>query len=175
MPVLAANGIELHYERQGEGPPLLLIAGLASDTASWQPVREALAARFQLILPDNRCAGRTRPMPCPTGRALMLAAILALLDRLGLARVHVAGHSMGGMLALHLAAEAPERVASVIAMSTTGRIGSVAGSPFADLAELYGAPGVAAETWFRLLFHWLFSPGFFAGRAAVLAAGRAAR
>jgi pimeloyl-ACP methyl ester carboxylesterase len=174
MPVLSVNGIDLHYERQGAGPPLLLLAGMASDGASWTPLRDGLAARFALIVPDNRCAGRTRPIPCTTGRREMGEDIVALLDRLGLDRVHVIGHSMGAMLALDLAAGHPGRVASVVAMSTAGRAGPQALSLFADLALLYGASGVPAEAWFRLLFHFLFTPAFFADREAVLAASRAA-
>lgn len=174
MPTLRTNGIELHYERQGEGPPLLLLAGMASDSASWSPVRDILGERCDLILPDNRCTGRTRPLPCPTGREAMLGDLMALLDRLGLPRVHVAGHSMGGMLALHLAARHPGRVASVTVLSSIGRVGPVARSLFLDLAELYGAPGVPAEAWFRLLFQWLFAPAFFEDRGAVLTAGHAA-
>lgn len=173
MPLIALNGIELHHERQGEGPPLVLVAGLASDSASWAPLRPGLAARFDLILPDNRCAGRTRPMPCPTGRELMLADLLALLDALALPRVHLLGHSLGGLLALHLAARHPARVASVIAMGTTGRVTAARAAALAGLGAVYGAAGVADETFFRLLYPWLFGPGFFERPETVAEAARA--
>jgi pimeloyl-ACP methyl ester carboxylesterase len=173
MPTIDAGGITLHYERRGAGPPLLLLAGLASDSASWAPVTDALAARFDLILPDNRCAGRTRPLPCPVSRELMLGDIARLLDALGLRRVGLFGHSMGGMLALHFAARHPAHAAAVLAMSTTGAASAMARQGLADLGAIYGAPGVPDRLWFRLLYQWLFRPDFFADPAAVAAAAEA--
>ena len=61
MPYLALNDINLYYEFHGEGTPLLLIAGLASDSQSWQPIIEDLSQNFLLITPDNRGTGRTQP------------------------------------------------------------------------------------------------------------------
>lgn len=174
MPTLAANGIELHYEREGEGPALLALAGMASDSASWGPLVAPLAARFDLIRPDNRCTGRTRPMPCPTGREEMLGDCRALLDHLKLDRVHLLGHSMGGMLALHLALAEPGRVASVIVMGTAGRAGGRARQLFADLAMLQAMPELDPKLVFRLLFPWLFAPAFFETPGAADAAAEAA-
>lgn len=167
MPRIALNGIELHFERQGDGPPLLALAGMASDSASWQPLVAGLAAGFDLIRPDNRCTGQTRPIPCPTGREAMLADCLALMDALRIGRAHLVGHSMGGMLALHLAARHPDRVASVVVMASTGQAGPLARAVFAALAALRSREVDRPELFFRLLFPWLFGPGFFADPAAV--------
>ncbi len=61
MPTVPINGIELYYETLGEGPPLLLVAGLASDSQSWATVTADLAKGRRAILVDNRGVGRTRP------------------------------------------------------------------------------------------------------------------
>ncbi|CAG0973000.1 partial Putative non-heme bromoperoxidase BpoC, partial [Gammaproteobacteria bacterium] len=65
MPTLDLPDLSLHYEDRGSGPPLLLVAGLASDSFSWLPVATPLAARFRTIMPDNRGVGRTRPQDGP--------------------------------------------------------------------------------------------------------------
>ena len=61
MASFSVNGVNLYYEVHGSGEPLLLIAGLASDSQSWLPVVEELASYYQVILPDNRGVGRTEP------------------------------------------------------------------------------------------------------------------
>ena len=65
MPALELPDLSLHYEDRGSGPPLLLVAGLASDSFSWLPVATPLAVRFRTIMPDNRGVGRTRPQDGP--------------------------------------------------------------------------------------------------------------
>lgn len=58
MPEFESSGATVHYEIAGDGPPLLLIAGTASDSASWGPLPPFLPGR-RLIMPDNRGTGRT--------------------------------------------------------------------------------------------------------------------
>ncbi len=170
MPTVGLNGIEIYHELHGDGPPLLLVAGLASDSASWLPVRDALAARFRLVLPDNRGCGRTTPQSAPLSVPQMADDCAALLDTLGIARAHVLGHSMGGMIALDLAARHPERVDRLI-LATTGPVTARTSTVMGDLAAAREA-GVPPELWFRLLFPWLFRPAFFEHAATVAEAAR---
>ncbi|MEM9639120.1 MAG: lipolytic enzyme, partial [Pseudomonadota bacterium] len=65
MPDLGLPEVTLHYEVTGSGPPMILIAGMMSDSASWGPLIPHLEAHFTLICPDNRTTGRTRPMDAP--------------------------------------------------------------------------------------------------------------
>lgn len=172
MPRFERDGLSLHYRRQGpasgRGTPLLLLAGMTSDAASWQPVWEALAERFDLIAPDNRCTGQTLPMPVATSRELMLDDTLALLDHLGLERVSVLGHSMGAMLGWALAAAAPDRVEALVAAGGFPEVPPVRVDFFRTLSRLRETSEPA--TWYRLLFHALFSPAFFADPQRVEAA-----
>lgn len=170
MPTVRLNGIDVYHELQGEGPPLLLVAGLASDSQSWLPVREALAGKFRLVLADNRGCGRTTPQHAPLSVTQMADDCAALLDALGLPRAHVLGHSMGGMIALELAARHPERVDRLV-LAGTGAVSPRTATVMGDLAAAREA-GVPQELWFRLLFPWLFQPAFFAHPAVVAEAAR---
>ena len=69
MPSFTHDGIDTHYERKGRGRPLMLVAGLAADSAFWAPSVDALAAHYDVVMPDNRGAGRTTPLDAEIGRA----------------------------------------------------------------------------------------------------------
>src|SRR5690606_35934259 len=119
MPDFDNNGARVHYELVGSGPPLLMLAGIASDGASWGPLTPLLADRFRLILVDNRGSGRTVTRgETPLAIADMADDAAALLDRLGIAEAAVVGHSLGGLLGLLLAARHPARVRRLVTMTT---------------------------------------------------------
>ncbi|MBS0125962.1 alpha/beta fold hydrolase [Thetidibacter halocola] len=171
MPEVALNGITLHYELAGEGPPLLLVPGMLSDGASWQPLVAPLADRFTLILPDLRGAGRTRPLDAEITLELLAADMLALADHLGHARLAVAGHSLGGLVAAVMAAQAPERLTHLVMLASTPLPSARLPAIFATLCALREQGG---DGWQRMLFAWLFNDAFFRDRAAVEAAVTAA-
>ena len=158
----------VHYEVIGEGEPLLLIAGTASDGASWGPLLPLLPGR-QLILIDNRGSGQTR-VDGPLTHRDMVADCAALIDHLGLGAVDVVGHSLGGFLGLWLAALYPDKVRRLVTMGS-GTIDARSKTIFEDLSRLYFT--VPPQDFFRLLYPWLFSPGFFADPAVVTAAAEA--
>lgn len=165
MPELSRPHAILHYEIAGTGKPLLLVAGIASDSASWGPLPPLLRGR-QLIMPDNRGSGRTRadgPLAIPD----MIDDLAALIDHLGIGPVDVVGHSMGGFLGLALAAHHPDRVARLVTLAC-GTLSSASRVLFHDLARLYFT--IPPADWFRLLYQWLFSDPFFADEANVAAA-----
>lgn len=168
MPQFMRGNASIHYEVVGAGSPLLLIAGTASDGASWGPLLPLLSGR-QLILIDNRGSGQTR-VDGPLSHDEMIEDCAALLDHLGLARVDVVGHSLGAFLALGLAARHPSRVKRVVSLCL-GPIDARTRTVFSDLARLYFT--LPPEDFFRLLYLWLFSSPFFADPANVAAAAAA--
>ena len=168
MPQFENGDASVHYEILGDGPPLLLIAGIASDAASWGPLLPLLPDR-QLILIDNRGCGRTR-VDGAVEIDEMVDDCAALLAHLSLGAVDVVGHSMGGLIGLRLAARHPSRVKRLVTL-TSGSIDAKARVLFHDMARLYFT--MAPEDWFRLLFQWLFSTPFFADEANVGAAAAA--
>ncbi len=124
MPTLHVQNegsIEIYYETQGEGPPLILIGGLTSTAAVWAPQVAALSGRYRVITPDNRGSGRTRLAPDDGVRtpARLAGDILALIDGLELDRVHLAGASMGGMIVQEFARHHVDRLKSLTIMCST--------------------------------------------------------
>jgi 3-oxoadipate enol-lactonase len=110
VPLAELNGTRLYHEVHGDGPPLLLLAGLPQTVADWFPFASRLAERFRVVALDNRGNGRS---DCPEGWytiPLYVEDAVALLDRLGIERAHVFGLSMGGMIAQELALRHPDRV-----------------------------------------------------------------
>jgi pimeloyl-ACP methyl ester carboxylesterase len=124
MPTIDANGLRIAYEQIGSGPPLVLLHGATTTSrASFAAQIPALAASFELILPDARGHGATRWDVADGFRAEWLVDDLeALADALGLATFHLAGYSMGGMTALGFAVRAPGRLRTLaVAAIATGR------------------------------------------------------
>jgi pimeloyl-ACP methyl ester carboxylesterase len=121
MPKLPVDGTELYYERRGSGEPLLLIQGLGANSVHWgEPFLTELERDLEVIVFDNRGAGRSAPLPGADLTTASLASdVLVLLDALELERVHVFGFSMGGMVAQELALAQPERVRSLTLGSTS--------------------------------------------------------
>ena len=111
MPNIDIDGTELYYERRGEGEPLLLIQGLGGNSLHWgEGFLGGLEEDFELILFDNRGAGRSAALAGEHTIADLAGDALGLLDALEIDSAHVVGISMGGMVAQELALAAPERV-----------------------------------------------------------------
>lgn len=115
MPTASVNGVALHHEIVGDGPPLMLVHGSWSDHTVWQSVATLLADEFQVVSYDRRGHSRSeRPRGSRTRRQDEddLAGLIKMLDR---GPAHVVGSSFGGLVALGLAARRPDLVRSVAA------------------------------------------------------------
>jgi 2-hydroxymuconate-semialdehyde hydrolase len=108
----------------GDLPPVLLLHGSGpgvSAAANWRPVIPALAAVRRVIAPDQLGFGETATgEPRTYGRAAWTDHALALLDTLGVDRVDVIGNSMGGAIALSLAAARPAAIRRIVLMGSMG-------------------------------------------------------
>ena len=121
MPALETAGSLLWYERAGHGPPVLLLQGVGLIGEGWRPQIDGLADRFTLVAPDNRGIGRST---IRSGRLTiedMASDALAIMDAEQCERFHVAGHSMGGIIAQALALRTPERILSLSFLCTFAR------------------------------------------------------
>ncbi len=159
MALFTHDETSLYYEVQGSGPPLILIAGLASDSQSWLPIVADLAGQFTLILLDNRGVGRST-QDCPISVDLMVDDCIALIRHLGLPKVSLLGHSMGGMVAMECAVRHPDLVDRLLLVATTARNSARNNQLFQDWAAWYTAD-YDRPAWFRSLFTWIFTERFF--------------
>ncbi len=110
----------LAFSRRGTGPPLLLLHGLGSARQAWSPVVDALAGRFDVIAVDLPGFGGSAALPAGVEPvpARLAASVAAFLDGMGIDAPHVVGNSLGGWVALELAAVRP--VASLTLLSPAG-------------------------------------------------------
>ncbi len=110
------DGISLAWEEEGEGVPLLCLPGLTRNARDFDDLSAALAGRHRLIRLTMRGRKGSDRDPDPMNYTVPVEAqdVLAFLDFLGLDRVVVVGTSRGGLIAMVLAAMAPERLAGVL-------------------------------------------------------------
>jgi len=165
MPSFAHGDVDLHYEIRGRGKPVLLVAGLASDNAFWLPVVDDLATQHQVIVVDNRGSGRTTPLDIPTSIAAMADDCAALVRHLQLPSVDLVGHSMGGMIAQECAIRHAALFDRLV-LAATGPVNSVRNNDlFASWAILFTK--IERALWFRNLYYWVLSAGFFDKKASI--------
>ncbi|HEX5377693.1 MAG TPA: alpha/beta hydrolase [Phenylobacterium sp.] len=152
MPRAVNGAVEIEYESFGEAghPAILLINGLGSQMTRWP---EAFCARltargYQAIRFDNRDTGKSTWFQAGDHYALsdMAADAMAVLDAAGVAKAHVAGVSMGGMISQLVAIEHPHRVLSLTSiMSASGAPGSLDPRPEAGATLTTAPPDPAAD------------------------------
>lgn len=121
MTTATREAFELAYDVQGTGDPVLFISGTNDDRNGWAENVPAFED-FQRITFDNRDVGQSPRATEPYTVADMAYDAKVLLDRLGITRAHVIGHSMGGAIAQELALLAPERVRSLVLVGTFARV-----------------------------------------------------
>ncbi len=144
MHVVRAHGLEIAYERAGEGPPLVFVHGACMDSRGWQP-QMALADEFTVVAWDEPGAGRSADVPGHFTLADYAACLAALIEALELGPAHVAGLSWGGTVALELYRHRPELVRTLILAGTyAGWKGSLpeeeVRSRIAGVREMLAAP-----------------------------------
>jgi pimeloyl-ACP methyl ester carboxylesterase len=141
MPILEANGIDIHYEQHGAGPPLVMAHGFTTCTDEWRPSLLPLTANRRLLLYDVRGHGGTA---APAERSAysietFAADQRALMLKLGIEGAHIGGMSMGGMIALRFALDYPQMVTSLLLCDTTAGNGQSNGEAgrFENLMKKY--------------------------------------
>jgi pimeloyl-ACP methyl ester carboxylesterase len=113
-------GRSLRYVDLGDGDPLVLIHGTGGAWQSWLLNLEPLAARHRVIAVDLPGFGCSARLPAAPDMRQYAASLVELLDQLGLGRVTVLGHSLGGVVAMRFALDHPERTASLVLVDGGG-------------------------------------------------------
>jgi 3-oxoadipate enol-lactonase len=125
-----------------DAPALVLSNSLGATLAMWDPQADALAQRFRLIRYDTRGHGGSDAPPGPYSIDDVGNDVVALLDELEIERAHVAGLSLGGMTAMWLGINAPERVDRLVLLCTSPQLGPA--KNWADRAALVRRKGTGA-------------------------------
>jgi 3-oxoadipate enol-lactonase len=150
--------VTLGYRLDGpeDGPGLALFGSLGSTTSMWEPQVSEFTERARLVRFDLPGHGRSPVPELPVTVAGIAASALAVLDELGIDRVAVCGLSLGGMVAMWLGANAPERVERLVLACTGAKLGTPEmWSERAALVRRKGTAAVAAgvrERWFTPSF-----------------------
>ncbi|MCA9776080.1 MAG: alpha/beta fold hydrolase [Candidatus Eremiobacteraeota bacterium] len=152
---------ELYSEVQGQGSPVLMIAGVASDTISWQLQVSALRDQFKMVLFDNQGVGRSPVPDHPITIEQMAWDAVRVLDRHQVEKAHIVGHSMGTAIAQTLARLHPDRVEKMVLAAPFPRLDARA--RLAVESWVMGLREKTSQELFgRALFPWLFTEQFLA-------------
>lgn len=113
MPDIPFHNGSCHYTKRGCGPALLLVHGLGSSAKDWQDQVSSLSGTYTTLAVDLAGHGQSSPVSEPVEIPLLAEQLLAILNAENISRAHIVGLSLGGAVALQLALDAPERVASL--------------------------------------------------------------
>ena len=159
MSKVQANGIEFYYERHGKGYPLILIYGLPNHVGRWEKIIPELKDFFEVIVFDNRGAGRTEASPPPYSVELFADDVIALMDALEIKKAHMVGFSMGSAIIQTIALRKAERIQTGVLIAPFNILPSTTvmqAKTTAKLFEIGVEPALALETFLP----WIFSNDF---------------
>jgi 3-oxoadipate enol-lactonase len=140
------DGIRLHYEVAGDaGSTVVLTHGLGGRLEVWDPHVEALAKHHHVVRWDLRGAGRSATPAGPYAPADFARDLAGLLDHLGISRAHLVGHSGGGVVNQRFALDFPDRVASLVLVSTSSEVGERARAAWTKIADGIERDGFGPE------------------------------
>ncbi|MBU1307212.1 MAG: 3-oxoadipate enol-lactonase [Alphaproteobacteria bacterium] len=164
MTFATINGLTLHYRRTGAsaGVPLILANSLGTDARIWDDVLPVLGKRFAIVTYDKRGHGLSDAPPGPYGIDDHAADLVALADHCGFERFVMGGVSVGGMIAMRVAATQPQRVRALVLCDTAAQIGSA--QMWNERIAQVEAAGIASISE-AILARWL-SPGYRAAQPA---------
>jgi 3-oxoadipate enol-lactonase len=144
MPVISSDGCPLHVEIDGpdDAPALMLSNSLGTDLHMWDAQVSSFADQFRVVRYDRRGHGRSGVSPGPYSMEQLGRDALAIMDGLGLKRVHWCGLSMGGMVGQWLGAHAPHRIDRLILSNTSSYYADKA--PWNERIRIVREQGLAA-------------------------------
>ncbi|HEU4625715.1 MAG TPA: alpha/beta fold hydrolase [Steroidobacteraceae bacterium] len=159
------NGKPIHYLDVGEGEPVVLVHGGgpgASGGSNYSRNIDALSARYRVIVPDLPGYGRSDKGKISGPRyAAYSAALVGLLDVLGIPRAHFVGNSLGGGASIKTALEAPERIGKLVLMGPAGLVSAYTRVPTEGarlIFQYYGGDGPSREKLKAFLDIMIYDP-----------------
>ncbi|WP_306118537.1 MULTISPECIES: alpha/beta fold hydrolase [unclassified Roseitalea] len=158
MPVHDNDGVSIHYEVLGDGPPLLMLAGLAGIGRSWGPQVDLFARSHSVILPDHRGTGRSDHVREGMTIAQHARDMAGLVRSLDIGPVAVLGSSTGGAIAQEMAIDHGDTVSAIVLANSLARSDAYYDRQFEVRRTMLRDSGLRATTEANSLF--LFSPAF---------------
>lgn len=136
----------LRYQMEGDGPPVMLVHGVGADGSSWDPIARDLASRFQVLRLDLRGHGQSGPIEGDCTLDAFVRDVIDVLDASGVTCAHVAGFSLGGMIAQALALEHPDRVNRLVLLSAVAGRTAEERAKVQERLEILRTRGIEAIT-----------------------------
>jgi len=158
MPILKSGEARIHYVLGGQsGSPVLVFSNsLGANYSMWDPQVHEFREKLGVLRYDTRGHGQSPPTPGPYAIELLAKDVIAMLDALDLDRIHFCGLSMGGMIGMWLALNAPERLHKLVLSNTAAKIGTSEGwNARIEAVQKNGMKSVASailERWFTPVF-----------------------
>ncbi len=155
--------VEVSYRIEGQGPPLYLVHGIGSRKTTWDRIVTGLKDRFTCVVYDLRGHGDSALPPTPYSLDDLVDDLEALRQKLGHERIHIAGHSLGGMIGPAYARAYPQHSASVALLSTAAGRSDDDRAKLRAVGEAMEQNGIA-ETLGTFVTRW-FTDDFIAAHA----------
>jgi pimeloyl-ACP methyl ester carboxylesterase len=159
MPRVNVNGIGIHYQERGSGDPLVLIMGLGAPGSLWEDHVACYESHFRCILVDNRGAGDSDKPYGPYTTREMADDMVGLMDALDIESARVAGISMGSAIAQELALSYPDKVRSLVLISSWSRCDRYTVAVFEHFKRMRAVASPA--DFMQLLQLWIAAPGYY--------------
>jgi pimeloyl-ACP methyl ester carboxylesterase len=161
----SVNGVRMYYERHGEGDPVVMIHDRASTGEVWRAVVPPVSQRHDVIVYDSRGTGKSEYGPAGAAytTGLLAADLVGLLDVLGVPQACLMGISMGGGVAQQAVLDYPDRVSSLVLVSTSPGFSSSTRLRMLGEAERIERGGIDETLVAAMLGRW-FTPAFAAAQ-----------
>jgi 3-oxoadipate enol-lactonase len=138
------NGLEIHYEVQGEGPPIVFIHGLGATSNVWYAQRTVFSKYYRVITYDRSGSGRSQRASAAYSIDAWSEELAGLLDLLAVPRAVVVGHSLGSMVAQRFAAKHADRTRALILAGGEAELGPRERKALTERAQTVEAHGLSA-------------------------------
>jgi len=147
------SAVDVSYRIEGQGPALYLVHGIGARKTTWDQIIEGLKDRFTCISYDLRGHGQSSIPPTPYSLDDLVGDLEALRQKLGHEKIHIAGHSLGGMIGPAYARAYPEKTLSVGLLSTAAGRTDEDGAKLKAVGDAMEQNGVA-ETLGTFVARW---------------------
>jgi pimeloyl-ACP methyl ester carboxylesterase len=153
MPLANLDGINIHYQMEGQGEPFVMIMGFSANRSGLIPQIRFFKKYYRVVTFDNRGVGRSDKPPGPYSTRMMADDTVRLMDFLRIDKAHIMGISMGGMIAQELAINYPQRVMKLVLACTYARQDETSGDTLEQARFLQLPPDKKVSALVSLAFN----------------------